>query len=265
VIPKIKIYDLNNELYFLEETSKKVIDICYVSPQSYSPYLSKGYSIIQKTDHIELYKLKFYINKNIHSSYNYEIFNIIKDELNKEYIKLVTELGKKSRENDLDFGKYYDINDRNISGNEIIYKLNRIPRSNQNTYWIISNNTTYQHILNKLQNIEFVFDINGRLVINNMYYIVNNLVEDGCLITGKKSQSNETGVICYILTDMDGNIIFEEHNSYDNKELTMYYSFIKTGHIPESNIFTIYARDIRYYRKKKLQKIQKIRELHNNL
>lgn len=268
MISKIKINDLHNNLYLLNEVQSKDVDFYYLPPKNYSPNYSPNTSMIPieiaEVKHIKLDKLVFYVRKNFNSNwdYNYEIFHIIKKGLDNEYVKNALEFGKLNREN----SKYFDIDNINITENEIVSKLNHInsiikssPSSSDSDsdVWLLSNNQTFDHINNKIQKYS-TWNTKcklGEFAIDNMIYIINDLVEDGMILIGQKS-------ICHILTDTNGNIVFEQRENDYNIELTMYFSFINNDYSPESKYFYISVRDIRYHRKKKLQKIQKIRELY---
>lgn len=269
MIPKIKIHELNNDFYSLKNTQNKCFNLYFVSPKKYSPYFLT--EIAPSIKHIKLNKLTFYVGKNLNLDknsnwdYNYEIYNIIKKELDKEHIKIISELGKLNRENYLDFGKHFDIDNINITADEIFFKLNQaghmlIRSSNESDIWILSNNPTFSHIFSKLEN----FTWNTKCPLNNMTFFVNDLVEDGMIIMGQKSHNvEESSVICHILTDTNGNIVFEQCENDYNVELTMYFAFVGNNCEPESRYYYISTRDVRYYRNKKLQKIQKIRELYD--
>lgn len=73
------------------------------------------------------------------------------------------------------------------------------------------------------------------------------------IIMGQKS---DYGIICYILTDANGNIVFEQRDNNYNVELTIYFVFINNNNfILDNKYFYISTRNIKYYRNKKLQKI----------
>lgn len=259
MISKIKIFDLHNNLYLLKETQSKNVDFYYLPPKNYSnysPYTST------EVKHINMNKLVFYVEKKFNSNwdYNYEILNIVKNVLDTEYIKNASEFGKLNREN----SKYFDIDNINITENEIVSKLNHInsfikssPSSSDSDIWLLSNHQTFDHINNKIQkhstwNTKCKL---GEFAIDNMIYIINDLVEDGMILIGQSES-----VICYILTDTNGNIVFEQRENDYNIELTMYFSFINKDYSPEFKYFYISVRDIRYHRKKKLQKIKEFVE-----
>ena len=255
MIQKIKINDLHNNLYLLKDTQSKDINIYYlpISPNKYLPYTE---IVSMEVKHIKLDKLVIRIGKNLNSNLDYDIFNIIKKELDNKYIKNTTEFGKLNREN----SKYFDFDIDRITENEIVSKLNHInsiikSSSSDSDAWLLSNYQTFNHIYSKIQKKNSKF---GEFAIDNMIYIINDLVDDGMTIIGQKSES----IICHILTDEKGNIVFEQRENDYDIELTMYFSFVSKDYSPESKYFYISTRNIRYYRKKKLQKIQKIRELY---
>jgi hypothetical protein len=254
-------------LYLLKDIQSKDIDIYCLSPISSNKYSSNTEMIsteIISTEvkHIKLDKLVIRIGKKWNSNLDYEIFNIIKKELDNKYIKIASEFGKLNREN----SKYFDIDNINITENEIVSKLNHINSVIKSSFsdsdydaWLLSNHQTFNHIYSKIQkksmwNTKCEF---GKFTIGNMIYIINDLVEDGMIIIGKSEC-----IICHILTDANGNIVFEQRENDNDIELTMYFSFVSKYYSPESRYFYISTRNIRYYRKKKLQKIQKIRELY---
>lgn len=268
---KIKIDELNSNLYTLKETQSKNINLYLVSPTSYSPtsyspYCSMGILTEPEVKHIKLDKLVFYVDKNSNcvnnncaSFYNINtietIYNI-KNELGKEYIKIVSELGKLNREI---FGDYFDINNANITEDEIIFKLRearfRLSSNNYNI-WLLSNVQTFNHIFDKIPK---KWNTKCQVVIDDMNCFIDNMVEDGMIIMGQKSEHN---VVCHILTDANGNIVFEQREIGYNVELTMYFAFINNNLSQEAKYFLISTRDIRYYRNKKIQKIKIIRELY---
>ena len=75
---------------------------------------------------------------------------------------------------------------------------------------------------------------------------------------GRKNNLENPGVNCIIQIDKDGYIVFDEVINSSSRILRMYGAIVDTGFNPEFNYLNVRIRDIRYYRKKKLEKIKEI-------
>ena len=268
-LPKIKPEQFENDFFSIKgtpqlNTSLVFFDFQYVS----TPIGLNGMSILinqmpsispnvfQKN--IQLKQLVFNNTLNMSD---------IKNHLDKEFIKIMSDLGEKHRET---APKNFDINinDMRRKGMSpdrgIIAKLNNV--SNYiavegrigPAQFIVSSIKTYQYILKYIGGMNYLFKGND-LWIGNMPYKIDNSVEDDIILLGRKNQIDQPGVHCLILTDDDGYISFQPIVDPNfNTKVILHYNIVDVGFHPQYQFFKINTRDITYYRNLKLQKIKEI-------
>ena len=272
--PKIKIELFDNDLYTVKGCHQQNSILSFFdilnTPVNQNSLVNSTFTLTTYNKQINLIPLHISVDIdmdmtdiiNVHY-----IYNEIKLELNKEFIKKVKELSEKNRYNteyDIIISqikkKYSDkfqaerfiISRFNRNNNYIISK-NRIGPCN----WIISNTKTYNYILENISDLR-EYDKSNHLIIGNMSYIINDFVEDDIIIMGRKNNLENPGVNCIIQIDKDGYIVFDEVINSSSRILRMYGAIVDTGFNPEFNYLNVRIRDIRYYRKKKLEKIKEI-------
>lgn len=281
--PKIKPEILDNNFYAIRSTNSDVTNVMFVdfqyqsststtstiltnpfAPTSASSYPTTiGPNIFQKT--IKVQPLTLFVK-------DLSLENI-RNEINKEFFKVATDLGKKNRE---ESQMRFDINVNEIRkkgiavDRGIIAKFNNVSNyiATQGrigpSQYLVSNSKTYAYILKYINNHNnIVFNPDGNLMIGNMPYVIDNNIEDDIILLGRKNSMEQPGVHCIILTDNDGHIHFNE--TYDpqmiNNKVTLYYTMIDLGFHPQYHFFVINTRDIAYYRNLKLKRIK---ELYGN-
>ena len=285
MIPKIKLNELENDLYTIKESKSKNFSMVFVDFQypGYNSSLgSSSGSPYQQTISPNVFTKYVSLNSLIFQTNNLTIDDI-KYEINKEFIKKITELGEQNREFapktspttskfdiNIEQMKMNIIDSKNVTqsawiSRKIITKIlnitNYIAINGRigPAQWLISNSKTYHYILENLGNVNFLMK-NNILNLGNMPYIINELVENDIILLGRKNNIDSPGVHCIILTDDDGYILFNEI-SYPDKDytnLTMYCSVVNVGFYPYYQYFKTNTRDIKYYRNMKLQKIKEI-------
>lgn len=263
MIPKIKPEELDNQFFSIKGTQQQDTNLVFIDFQ-YNATLSTistiSPNVFQKT--FKLNPITF-INRNL-------TYKEIQDELNKDYIKKISDLGEQHRELDTVQTKKFDINiqdmkkrgmtpDRGIiaklyNASNLIAVEGRIGPAQ----FIVSNSKTYNYILNYIGSVG-VFKGN-ELWIGNMPYIINKAVEDDKILLGRKNQIDQPGTHCLIMVDDNGYIQFQEMKNPDNfdTKLVMYYCIDDVGFHPYYQIMKLETRDITYYRNLKLQRIKQI-------
>jgi hypothetical protein len=281
MIPKINIKYLENDIYSIISSknitsSISYIDFSYTQPQpTLNASSSSAYGTVSPNvylKNIQLKRLEIPINTFLCNTNNTEqIFNIIKHEINKDAYKMITLLGEKSRitmpTNLSDFNikklkdKYNDRLSRSIIA-KFISLSNYIANNGRivPAQYVISNFKTYNYILNNLDPIDLTYDKKGNFFIDNGHtpYLIDDLIDDDIIIFGRKTQNDQSGVHCAILTDENNDIIFQEVKSFDNfnNKLIMFYEVFDIGKNPEYQYIKINTRTLEYYRNKKLQRIK---------
>jgi hypothetical protein len=294
MIPKINIKYLENDIYSITPTknitsSISYIDFNYTSPQpvvqsnnilNYTKgVILSGYNTVSPNvylKNIQLRRLEIPINTYLCNTNNtIQIFNVIKNEINKDAFKLMTSLGEKNRITaptnitNLDIKtlkqKYNDRLSRSIIS-KFISTSNYIANQGRlgAAQYLISNFKTYNYILSNLDTIYLFYDKNGNLFIDSGHttYLIDDLVDDDIIIFGRKNRNDQSGVHCAILTDENNDIIFQKMSSFDNfnTKLIMFYEVFDIGKNPEYQYIKINTRTLEYYRNKKLQRIKKLYE-----
>lgn len=281
MLQKIKLELFDNKLYTVNSVQDINVKFMFIDFPSLSSQSSPNqYSVFQPnlfTKSFQLNRLDIPISI---SNSNHHQFNIteilyrnIYNEINKEYFKVITQLGEKNRinlpMNNLDINiskiksKYQDdedkiskaiINKFQLSGNFIATEGRIGPNQ-----WIVSNYKTYKYILNYIETDHISFDDNNNIVIGKPFIIDDN-IDDGIILTGRKNDIQSPGVHCFILCDKDNNIIINEINSFDifSKIYSINFAIDSTGLNPEKQFLKINTKTIGYYRMKKLQKIKEI-------
>ena len=291
---KIKTELFDNKFYTVKGVNQIISNISFIDFTTSPPISSIGLSnspmsiglsnspmstispnIYQKT--IQLHKLDIPISIDKFSNIGdlqetHILYNNIKNAINKEYFKIITELGEKNRVDSpvdrldifidklkKDYPKSGELG-RNIyskfmSSSNYIATNGRIGPGQ----WLVSNTKTYKYIINYL-NMELMYDADSNLLIGNMPYVVNDLIDDDIILMGKKNNISQPGVNCVILTDDDGYIITQEYISSTgySKILSVFFSIDDIGLNPEHQFFKINTRSLTYYRCKKLKRIKEL-------
>ena len=273
--PKIKVELFDNDLYTVkgsiqQKTTLSFIDGCDSTWLSALISNNATVSVNAYTKQINLIPLLISVDINIDMTdiiNVHHIYNEIKIELNKEFIKKVKELGEKNRNN-----TEYDIiisqikkkySDEYQAERYMVSKFNRNNNyiTTQNRIgpcnWLISNSETYNYILENISDLR-EYDKNSHPIIGNMPYIISDFVKDDIIIMGRKTKLEQPGLNCIIQMDKDGYIVFDEIINSSSRILRMYCAIIDTWVNPEYNYLNVRIRDIKYYRKKKLEKIKEI-------
>jgi hypothetical protein len=285
MIQKIKPEYFETELFKIKETKEDKLSIMFVDFQYSSPATNSqnNYPTISSgvfTKYVTLDSMAITIPSE-GSSLSFSptgplvnISDMLLDELNKKFIEIISDLGEKNRE--LAHIKNFDINISDMKKKQmdisrgIIAKIHNISNyiATQGrigpAQYIISNYKTYSYILKYLGNVNILFK-NNELWIGNIKYIIdiNNNVEEDTILIGRKNSIDQPGVHCLILTDENGDILFDEFVEPINytKTYIMYYKIVELGFHPQSQYYKIKTRDITYYRNLKLQRIK---ELYGN-
>ena len=276
---KIKAELFDNPLYTVTHTNTDKLSVSFVdfntTPATNLSMSSITPSVIIKN--IQLHRLDISIpntrfQNNAELQETHILYNYIKNEINKEYFKIITKLGEKNR---IDaptaaFDVFIDtlkkdktpnigrrIYSKFLSASSYIASNGRMGPAQ----WLTSNFKTYKYILNYLD-MELVYDNNSNLLIGNIPYLVNDLIDDDSILIGRKNSITQTGCHCTILTDKDGYIITNEHVNteyYDyNKTISVYFSVDDFGITPQTQFLKIGTRSLTYYRCKKLQRIKEL-------
>jgi hypothetical protein len=270
---KIKAELFDNKFYIVKGVNKHKINVKFIDLQRSSFSISP--QIFSKN--INLHNLDIIIEENVlldrtnDIQKTYFLYNYIKNEINKAYFKIITELGEKNRinapMNKLDIINIQNINDDSSSISKKVYsKL--ISASNYiasegrlgPAQWLVSNNNTYKYILNYLLDMNLSYDTNDNLLIGNIPYIIDDLIDDDIILIGRKNNIDQPGVICTILTDENDNIITQEYSniSFYQKTLSIFFSVDDIGINQKHQFLKINTRSIGYYRAKKLQRIKEL-------
>ena len=272
---KIKTELFDNKFYIVKGVNNKA-NIQFVDLQKTSSQQGQISPQIF-TKNIQLHRLDIpvSINANINDlQETYILYNHIKNEINKEYFKLITELGEKNRIDapmnhfDISITKLKEIYPNHDIGKIIISKF--ISSSNYiategrigPARWITSNNKTYKYILDNLLDSTY---LDNNLLIGNIPYIINDAIDDDIILLGRKNTISQPGVFCTILTDENGYIIIQEHFNYQDynpgiyqKTLSIYYSVDEIGFNPKTQFLKLNTKSLGYYRAKKLQRIKEL-------
>lgn len=282
-LPKIRPENLENSLYSIKGTTETTCNIMFVdfqystSTQPITSTLTRNTSTTSYPNTIgpsvysKTIKLKQIILDKRYLSPEY-----IRNEINKDFYQLAIFQGKQNRETAPI--KNFDINIREIKKKKVDYELNDIARSiigrfnHVSNYiavtgrigpvqYFISNMNTYQYILEYLNDIPSLFNDKGQMMIGNMNYIIDNLIDDDIIVAGRKNSIDQPGLHAFILTDNDGfiqTVEYADMSFKNNYDVGIYYDVQAVGLSPQYNYFVINTRDIAYYRKLKLQRIKKI-------
>jgi len=285
---KIKVELFDNNYYIVKGVNNITSNISYVDFTISQPIISMGLvsspmsvspNIFTKT--IQLHRLDIPVNKfkNIDDlQETHTIYKYIKNAINKEYFKIISELGEKNRiDSPISFFDIFidklrketetdipsigrRIYSKFVSAGSYISSNGRIGPAQ----WLISNIKTYNYIINYLDmDLNIVHDNKGNLLIGNMPYFVEESVYDDIILIGRKNNTSQPGIHCNILTDNDGYIIIQENVNigYYQKMLSVFFSVDDIGITPQTQFLKINTRSLGYYRYKKLQRIK---ELYGN-
>ena len=266
---QIKPEYLNNDFYTITPINQQQVQVfCsdfQLSPTSTSIISFTPTSKIVNANKKLMISIPSYTNL-IDIDYIKEVFFIIKNEINKDFFKEITMLGEQHRNNqELKFDVIpLDIKKDSIYlGDGIYNRLNNACNylASKNgigpAEWLISNGKTYNHLLSFMLNMNLVYNKNGQLMINNKPFFIDESITDDILLIGRKNTVNQPGVHCYILTDSNDNILFNEIiSSGMNKSLLMYYAMEDIGSHSYLQYFKINTTNLAYQRYKKIKKIE---------
>ena len=281
---KLKPELFDNKFYIVKPVNRDVVNIQFVDFQySSTPAPSNVYpnvigpNIFTKT--IKLKRLDISIDKFMQMDETkeaYLFYNTIKNEINKEFIKIITELGDKHRVDspmdrlDIDISKLkktYPDDSKDKIGRRILSKC--ISSSSYiatdgrigPAQWIISNNKTYKFVLDYLSDSLLTYDDTSNLLIGGMPYIINDEIDDDIILLGRQNKIDQPGVLCTILTDENGYIYTQEvagFNNYQRTVLSVFYSIDEIGFNSKRQFLKLNTRSLGYYRAKKLQRIKEL-------
>lgn len=261
MITKIKPSELDNKFFTIIGTNKSLFNISYVG-FSQTPVLS-NYQYISTKLLTTTFKTDTKLVMNEKSNY----FNIINSEIKSRFIAEISKLSQQNRECNLETMDRLDIkikdNNIDVSKNllsKFISAGNFIATEGRigSAQFMISNTTTYRYILKYLIGINHVYN-NNILQIGHIEYHIDNSVEDGIILLGRKNNIDSSGVHCVILTDDDGYIRFDEINTPYENNIVIYFNIITIGDA-QSQYLALKSRSISYYRSQKLKKINKSNE-----
>ena len=209
------------------------IDFIYSSPTNSSNFGIVSPSIMSKTINVKklVIPINPYLNYKIEPLY---LYNLIKNEINKEFFNIVTNLGEQHRKLDLKF----DIIIREIKktnkdiGRAIINRLNMTSSyiATQGrigpAHWFTANSKTYNYILSHLQDENLTYNQDMIPMIGIRPFIINDSIDDNTILVGRKNKIDGSGVHCFILTNEQKNIEFQKimNTGFYNKDLVMYYA-----------------------------------------
>jgi hypothetical protein len=196
------------------------------------------------------------------------LYNIIKNEINKDYFNRITVLGEQHRKLDLNF----DIIIREIEktthnvGRVIINRLNMTNSyiASQGrigpAHWITANKKTYNMILSYLKNEDLVYNQSMIPMIGNIPFIINDAIADDIILIGRKNDIKQPGVHCFILVNEQKNIEFQEisNMSIYNTNLVLYYALEEFGNQPFTQYMKIDTENLASKRYKKLKRIESL-------
>ena len=273
----------DNKFYIVKPVNRDVVNVQFIDFQySTNPAPSTVYpnvigpNIFTKT--IKLHRLDIPIDRFMkmdETKETYLFYNQIKNEINKDFIRIITELGEKHRIDspmdrlDIDITKLkktYPEDSKEKIGRKIISKC--ISSSSYiatdgrigPAQWVTSNNKTYKFILDNLSDDILTYDDDKNLLVGGMPYIINDEIGDDIILLGRKNTLEQPGVICTILTDDNGYIYTQEvsgFNSYQ-RTLSIYYSVDDIGFNSIRQFLKLNTRSLSYYRAKKLRRIKEL-------
>jgi hypothetical protein len=275
MIPNIKPEELNNTFFTIIPVNNSIIDVSYMdyrinnpSAQTSSLSTTVGLQVYTKTFKTDIrlgFKSQDHLDDN-HSNY----IKFINSGIQKNFIEEISKLGEQNRNENLDNNrldiniKYFKTDDSVLTSRKLLSKFisagsfiavnGRIGPAN----FMISNSKTYKYILNYLIGIQHVYDGNGILQLGTIAYNINNSIDDGLILMGRKNNMENIGTHCLILTDTDGFIKFDEIKTPQGNHIIMYYCIASVGSA-YSQYLTLNSRSISYYRKEKLKKLNSIR------
>lgn len=264
-LPKIKPEQFENDYFSIKGTPLLNTTLAFVDFQYSSNVGSLNNSIPMSTISPNIFQKSVQLKPLVfHNTLN--VSNIA-NEFNKNFIKIISDLGEKHR--NVDPVKIFDINinDMRRKGMSpdrgIIAKLNNVSNYIATegrigpAQFIVSNSKTYTYILKHISSMGL---FKGKVLwIGNMPYKIDNSVEDDIILFGRKNRIDQPGVHCLILTDEDGYIQFQSLVDPNlNTKIMLHYNIVDVGFQPYNQFFKINTRDITYYRNLKLQKIKEI-------
>ena len=287
--PKINILELENDMfsvspvYNLNSTISYIDNLNYLNSITTPASLTRGalnnggiihsnfnfnFNVNVCTKNINLTRLKFDIDKKYSEEQSTKyIKSVISDEITNKFIPIVLELGNKNREklkNDLPnrLNKFDIFVDKIIKefSQEKFNKEDKIMRRiygnflNASNY--ITNNGRYGPANFFISNHKNYNDTNKYIKdINNIKYEINNSIKDDIIIVGRKNSVENNGIHCFIYSDNDKNIIFNKIETPYNISYVIYYTIEEIGSYAENQYLTLHTKDITYYRKEKIKKI----------
>jgi hypothetical protein len=273
---KLKPELFDNKFYTVKKVNNDIVIVQFVDYQYSNPNAANGINIFTKT--IKLKRLDIPIDKFMQMDETkeaYLFYNTIKNEINKEFIKIITELGDKHRVDspmdrlDIDISKLkktYPDDSKDKIGRRILSKC--ISSSSYiatdgrigPAQWILSNNKTYKFVLDYLSDSLLTYDDTSNLLVGGMQYIINDEIDDDIILVGRQNKIDQPGVLCTILTDENGYIYTQEVAGFNNYQRTVsvFYSVDEIGFNSIRQFLKLNTRSLGYYRAKKLQRIKEL-------
>lgn len=266
----MKLELLENNFYTIKGTSQDSTNITFVDFQ-YNPiagpvgsntFTTLSPNIFQKTIKVQPLTL---LKKDL-------TIENIKNEINKDFFKVITGLANHHREFFTQGSKKFNIDVKDLKKRGIDVSRGIIAKFNNASnliavegrigpsQYLVSNGETYDYILKYIGHNQFLFNTNGMMMIGNMPYIIDNSIEDDNILFGRKNSIDQPGVHCLILTDDKGDILLDEtaDPEFINNKITIYYKIVDLGFHPYHHFYSIKTRNIAYYRNLKLQRIKEI-------
>jgi len=271
MLPRIESKLFKNDFYEVKGVNTQKCSISFVDFQYSAPPTNSNWGTISPNSYNKTFNLK-QLKITVPSFLNfndikdvYLIYQTIKHQIDKEYFKKITDLGEQHRINgdikidithrQLDKGDPHRIIfSRLINASNYLATEGRIGPAQ----WITSNKKTYNFFLSYLKDINLSYDQNNNLIIGNIKYIINDLIDDDIVLLGRNNNIDGPGVRCFFLTDERDNLIINEimNPASMNKDLIIHYAVEDFGAQPHLQYFKINTKDISYYRYLKLKKIK---------
>jgi hypothetical protein len=262
MLPRIKIKDIENELFTINGVNNHIVEINHIDFVQTTSIPNIQIQNIYPTIITPVVYRKQVNLTPLHVNVKYNTIDDIKQELTKKFIIKITELGKKHREKS-EIKNKLDIDIKKLESRKIISKF--ISNGSNITVqgrigpgqFLISNSNTYKDILKRLveDDINITYNDKLQLTLTTLTYFIDNSVEDDIVLMGRKNKIDTPGVHCSIEIDENGFIKFKE---CQENIIKLFYSIYDIGYNPEYQYYAIFIRDILYIRNKKLNKIKEI-------
>lgn len=272
MIPIINADLFENPFYTVKPINQPTAQVSYVDfvwapPTNSSNFGTITPSIMSKTINVKKLVIPIdpYLNYKIEPLY---LYNLIKNEINKDFFSVVTNLGEQHRKLDLKFDIIIrDIKKTNKNvGRVIISRLNMTSSyiATQSrigpAHWFTANSKTYNYILSHLQDEVLTYNQDMIPMIGTTPFIINDSIDDDIILVGRKNKIDSSGVHCFILTNEQKSIEFQEimNTGFYNKDLVMYYAMEDIGNSSYKQYMKINTETLAYERYKKLKRIESL-------